>query len=94
MQETSGEHKAFVQCSNQEVVSLSLSDKSNSSNASSRVCFTWLMKSCCFSNEYLIEFCRIETGKPVNDSVTMNILWASVSETLLSILISASSIGS
>jgi len=74
--------------------SLSLSDRSNSSNASSRVCFTWLMKPCCFSNEYLMDLCRIETGKPVNDSVTMNILWASVSETFLSSLISASSSGS
>jgi len=74
--------------------SLSLSDRSNSSNASSRVCLTWFTKPCCFSNEYLTELCRIETGKPVNASVTMKILWANVSEILLSSLISASSSGS
>lgn len=73
---------------------LSLSDRSNSSNASSRVCFTWLMKPCCFSKEYLMDLCRIETGNPVNDSVTMNILWANVSDILFSSLISASSSGS
>lgn len=75
------------------LVNLSLSERSNSSKASSRVCLTWFINPCCFSKAYLIELCRIEIGNSSNASVTMNILTFSLSTILLNSLISCSRSG-